>query len=165
MAMRQRPFLTSRAHKVFALAHALADSRGDANLTPAHIALGLLLEGRSIAVQVLLERGMPLEAVADELEAELPARGAPRAQPEVREWTPDDERLVEHAVREARDLGTEFYGCEHLLLAFLRDPAGVPARILARHGVGFTDVHTEIRRILRPEPEPPPAQLSNRDDG
>ena len=158
MAMRQRPYLTSRAHEAFALAHDLADRRGDEELTPAHVALGLLQEGRSIAVHVLLDRGVPLEAVAHELEAELPAPGAPRALPAVREWTPDDERLVQDAAREARDLGTEYYGCEHLLLALLRDPAGVPARVLARHGVGYADVHTEIRRILRPAPEPPPAQ-------
>ena len=84
-------------------------------------------------------------------------RVAPRELPSAREWTPDDEGFIARAVHEARDLGTEHYGCEHLLLALLRDPAEAPARVLARHGVGFADVHAEILRVIRPSPEAPPA--------
>lgn len=156
MAMPRRSNLTTRAHEVFALAHDLADRRGDEAPTSVHFALGLLQEGRSIAVHLLHARGVPLEALTRGLEAELPAPAVPRALPDAREWTPEDEQFVAQAVREARDLGTEYYGCEHLLLALLRDPTEAPARVLARHGVGFADMRAEILGVIRPSPGAPP---------
>ncbi|MDP1860216.1 MAG: Clp protease N-terminal domain-containing protein [Gemmatimonadaceae bacterium] len=150
MKMPWPPNLTERAREVFARAHDLADRRGDADLTPAHLALGLLEEGQNVAVYVLSARGVPLDALARELTAALPAAGTPRAAPSVRRLTPDDEEFVARAEREARDLDTPYYGAEHLLLALLRDCAGVPAQLLARHGVGFEDARANVRRVLLP---------------
>jgi ATP-dependent Clp protease ATP-binding subunit ClpC len=45
---------------------------------------------------------------------------------------------------ESRELGTAYYGCEHLLLALARDDTSAPARVLARHGVCYADA----RRVL-----------------
>ncbi len=160
MRMPPRPYLTERAHEVLALAHDLADRRGDATLTPAHVALGLLEEGQSVAVYVLAARGVPLEALARDLAAELPASGTPRAIPAVRGWTPEDEAFFAQAMRAAREMDTPFYGAEHLLLALLRDRTGGPAQVLARHGIGFEDARADVRRVLFPPPDrspPPPA--------
>jgi len=79
MTMPRRPYLTTRAHEVFSLAHDLADQRGDETVTPAHLLLGLLQEGRSVAVHVLHVRGVPLDTLASELEAELRVARAPRS--------------------------------------------------------------------------------------
>jgi ATP-dependent Clp protease ATP-binding subunit ClpC len=157
MEMPRRPYLTTRAHEAFALAHDLADRRGDEALTPAHLALGLLREGRGLVAHVLHVRGVSVDALARELEAGLPAPRRPRPAPAERHWTDEDERFVAQAMREARELGTEYYGTEHLLLALARDPAGAPAQALARQGVGFADVRAEVLRVLRPEPGAPGA--------
>jgi ClpA/ClpB-like protein len=48
---------------------------------------------------------------------------------------------------------TEFFGCEHVLLALLREETGLPAQALARHGVRFDDVQAEsahLQRTARP---------------
>jgi ATP-dependent Clp protease ATP-binding subunit ClpA len=153
MLMLRHPYLTARAREVLSLAHDLADRRGDATLTPVHLALGLLEEGQSVAVHALTALGVPLDDLARELAAALPAPGTPRAVPAVRGWTPDDEAFVVQAMREARELDTPYYGAEHLLLALLRDPAAAPARLLARHGVGFDDVRAVVRRVLALPPE------------
>lgn len=50
MSLPRRPFLTTRAHEVFALAHDLADRLGHDDLTPVHVALSVLREGRGVAV-------------------------------------------------------------------------------------------------------------------
>jgi ATP-dependent Clp protease ATP-binding subunit ClpA len=147
ISMRSHP--TERVREVFALAHDLADRRGDAAIAPAHLALGLLQEGQNIPVYILHARGVPFDVLAREFETELPAPGTPRAQARTRQWTPDDEPFVEQAMREARELDTVYYGCEHLFLALLRDPAGAPARALARHGVGLEDVRAEVLRVFR----------------
>lgn len=149
MSISIRSHPTERVREVFALAHDLADRRGDAALAPAHLALGLLQEGENIPVYILRARGVPLDVLAREFETELPASGTPREPARTWQWAFDDEPFVEQATREARELDTVYYGCEHLFLALLRDPAGAPARVLARHRVGLEDVCAEVLRIRR----------------
>jgi ATP-dependent Clp protease ATP-binding subunit ClpC len=152
MSMPSRPFLTTRAHQAFSIAHDLAERLGHEDITPAHVALGVVREGRSVAVAVLVNRGVALAALERELEALLPPPGRPREVAVERVWTPSDEPLIEKARMEARELRTEFFGCEHLLLALLRNEGAV-AEVLARHGVHLTDARTEILRIYDTRPE------------
>lgn len=142
------PNLTQRARDVLARAYDLAERRGDAELTATDVALGLLAEGQSVAVHVLSARGVPLEALTRELTAALPAPRASRDVPGVRHCAPAHEEFVIRAEREARELDSPYFGAEHLLLALLRDRAGMPAQVLARHHVEFEDVRADVRRIL-----------------
>jgi ATP-dependent Clp protease ATP-binding subunit ClpA len=160
MAMPSRPYLTTRASTVLSLAHDLADRLGHDDVTPVHVALGLLQEGHGIGVYALHSLGVPLDTLERELETHLPPPGTPRPAPAEREWSPADERLLAQAVFEAEELGTVYHGCYHLLLGILRDESTAPARVLARHGVGFAALSSEIRRIRTAEtggaPAPPP---------
>ena len=151
--MRRRPYVTTRTHEVFAIAHDLADWLGHDDVTPVHVSLGLVREGRSIAASILHSRDVPLDALERELEAHLPPPGEPRAPARERSWTHTDESVLEQASVEGRELGAEFVGCEHVLLAFLRDPTSVPARVLAQHGVGFDDARTEVLRVYNARPD------------
>lgn len=153
MVIPSHPGLTTRAREVMALAHALADQRGDADLTPSHVALGLLEEGENVAVYVLSTRGIPLDALAHDLRAALPTPGASRPVLPGRRWLPAADAFVAQGKREAHELDTPYYGAEHLLLALLREPMGAPARVLARYGVGFEDARADVRRVLGLSPD------------
>ena len=153
MVIPSHPGLTTRAREVIALAHALADQRGDADLTPSHVALGLLEEGENVAVYVLSERGIPLDALAHDFRATLPTPGALRPVLTGRRWMPAADKFVAQGKREAHELDTPYYGAEHLLLALLREPMGAPARVLARYGVGFEDARADVRRVLGLSPD------------
>jgi ATP-dependent Clp protease ATP-binding subunit ClpC len=150
--MRRRSYVTTRTHQVFALAHDLADRLGHDDVTPVHLALGLVREGRSIAAQILQVRGAPLDVLQRELEAHLPPTGAPRVPAREHPWTSSDERVLDQASVEGRALHAEFVGCEHVLLAFLRDPTSTAARVLAQHGVHFDAVRTEVLRAYNARP-------------
>lgn len=148
MKMPRRPYLTTRAHEAFLLAFDVASEHGQEEVTPAHVTLGILREGRGVAVGILHQRGVPLDAVARELEAALPAAPvAARPTAPAYAWTPGAERLVVAAQREAQLLGTEYYGVEHLLLAVLRDEASEPAQEVARHGVRAADFEADLRQL------------------
>ncbi len=154
MLMPRRPYVTTRTHEVFAIAHDLADRLGHDDVTPVHVALGLISEGQNMAAQILLfSRGVPRDVLERELEGYLPPPGAPRPPAQPRSWTSSDERMLEQATVEARELGTEYFGCEHVLLAFLRDATSVPAQVLAQHGVHFDDFRTEVLRIYNRRPD------------
>ena len=147
--MPRRPYLTTRAHEAFSLAFDVARQHGEDEVTPLHLTVGILREGRGVAVGMLHERGVPLDDVAQELEAVLQTRPAvARANASAYEWTPGAERLVAAAQSEARLLGTEYYGVEHLLLAMLRDEASASTQVVARHRVRAADIEADLRRLL-----------------
>lgn len=152
MRMPSRPYLTTRAHKVFAMAHDLADQLGHDDVTPVHIALGVVREGQNVAVAALFYLGVPLDVLERDLEERLPPPGTSRTPTGARAWTPSDERVIDQAKIEARELGTSFYGCEHLFLTLLRDDTVATAQVLARHSIGYEDVRTEVLRLYNAEP-------------
>ncbi len=55
--------------------------------------------------------------------------------------------MIQRAKEEADELGTEFYGTEHLLLAVVRDGSSAPAQVLAKHGVRHDDLRREVLRM------------------
>ena len=151
--MPHRVRVTTRTHEVFAIAHDLANRFGDPEVTPLHVLLGMLREGRSPAVGVLHNLGVRIDTLARDVEAELPAPAAEPAPAPPLAWTVSDEQMLDRADLEARELGHPHRGCEHLLLAFLRDEASVPAGLLARHGVRFAGARAEILRALGAPPQ------------
>ena len=146
MSMVRRSFVTSRTHEVFAIAHDLADTLGHDELSPLHVMIALLREEKNVAAQLVCTR-VPRNVIEPDLEAQLPRAGTARAGATVRAWSAADEQLIGQAANESREHGKEYIGCEHVLLAFLRDTAGVPAQVLARHGIHFGEVREELVRV------------------
>jgi ATP-dependent Clp protease ATP-binding subunit ClpC len=52
-----------------------------------------------------------------------------------------------HAEDEARDLGHDLVGTEHLLLALLRERDGIAARVLVARGVTLDEVRSAVATI------------------
>jgi hypothetical protein len=148
----RRDYVTTRTHEVFVLALRRAERLGHDDVTAVHILLGMLEEGHGIALGALHYGGVPLHTLRRELEAELPPAGLPRDPATKLSWTRGIEQVLEGAVVESRELGKEHYGTEHVLLAILRDPTSVPARVLAKYGAGYADVHSMVERIMNAKP-------------
>jgi len=148
----RRPLVTTRTHEAFTFALRRAERLGHDDVTDEHVVLGILEEGHGIAVAVLHHLGVPLDTLTRELEAELPPVGTPRTPASKLSWTRSIERVLEGAVVESRELGTEYYGAEHVLLGILRDPSSATSRVLARHGVAYEDVRREMERVRAMQP-------------
>src|SRR4051812_29928326 len=136
MPLPRRPYVTTRTHEVLEIAHDLAEQRGHDDVTPVHVALGLILEGKGLAPHIMA-LAVPLDELDAELREQLPATGPPRVPPRAPSWTPAMERIIDLATIESRELDVEYQGVEHVLLALLRDETSVPAQLLARHGLLF----------------------------
>ena len=148
MPMPQRAYVTNRTDEVFAAAHTLADQLGHEDTTPLHLTLGMLLEEGNMAAQIILYScRVPRATLQQELTARLPASGTPRPPRDAPMWSASDEQMLAMAAAEARELGDEHLGCEHLLLAFLRDSATGPGEVLAGHGVRIERVQRDVRCI------------------
>ncbi len=81
-----------------------------------HILLGLLREGEGIAAQLLNKKGITLEIVRNNIE-ELVGKGK-ESVPKILGYTPRTKTLLEYSLSEAQNLGHNYIGTEHLLLAF-----------------------------------------------
>ncbi|MGH7603187.1 MAG: Clp protease N-terminal domain-containing protein [Gemmatimonadaceae bacterium] len=129
------PF-TSRTYVALAIARGIAAGLGHTDVSATHIALGILREGENIAVVTLHDGGVNLRQLRHELESGLPPHGHPQLRAVVLPTTKTEQEIVELAATEAAALDSEYLGCEHLLLALLRDPDAAIARTFA--GQGFT---------------------------
>jgi ATP-dependent Clp protease ATP-binding subunit ClpA len=146
MSMTRRPSVTTRTHEVFASAYDLADALGHDTVSPSHVMLALLREEKNVGAQLVGTR-VPRDILERDLEAQLPPAGVARDGSTERAWSRGDEHLIAQAGIESRELGKEYIGCEHVLLAFLRDTASVPAQVLARHGIHFGEIREELVRV------------------
>ena len=153
---------TERSQRVLQIAFRIARKLGHEGVSPVHVALGLLGEGKGVAVTALRFHGVDVETVARELRETLPPSPIPLEPSTEPRLTSDGERLLSQARVEARDLGHPYVGTEHLLLALVRDTAGLPGRALARQGLTLADAKARIVWMLTTDPLNPAPFVSPR---
>ena len=104
---------TEKAEKAIKISQETAMELGHNYIGTEHLLLGLIKEGSGVAARVLNDQGMTEEKVIKEVE-ELIGRGeATREQPIG--FTPRTKRVLELSFREARRMGHNYIGTEHLL--------------------------------------------------
>ena len=95
-----------------------------------HLLLGLIAIEEGLAYQVLAVQGVTLPAVRAQIE-DMIGRGT--STPEGRiPFTPRAKKVLEIALREALQLGHNYIGTEHVLLALIRETDGVAWKTLER---------------------------------
>jgi ATP-dependent Clp protease ATP-binding subunit ClpA len=97
-----------------------------------HIVLGLLAEPNGLAFKILTEFGMSIEGARAEV-TEIVAEGKSEPKGHI-PFTPRAKKILELSLRESQALGHEYIGTEHLLLGVLREPDGIGAKIIGKHG-------------------------------
>ncbi|RJQ28846.1 MAG: ATP-dependent Clp protease ATP-binding subunit [Peptococcaceae bacterium] len=119
---------TERAQKVLYLAREEAKRMGYPYVGTEHILLGLIGEGEGVAAKVLTALGVDLDQVRQAVEQVIePGKGGTPVEVSL---TPRAKRVLELAVDEARRLGHNYVGTEHLLLGLSREGEGVAAQVL-----------------------------------
>ncbi|VAH47364.1 unnamed protein product [Triticum turgidum subsp. durum] len=123
---------TEKAIKVIMLAQEEARRLGHNFVGTEQILLGLIGEGTGIAAKVLKSMGISLKDARVEVE-KIIGRGSGFVAVEI-PFTPRAKRVLELSLEEARQLGHNYIGSEHLLLGLLREGEGVAARVLESLG-------------------------------
>jgi ATP-dependent Clp protease ATP-binding subunit ClpC len=137
---------TQRAQKVLLLAQEEARLMNYPFVGTEHILLGLVREGEGVAARVLKEMGISAEAIRAQVEQLVERVQGPIVQ-EV-SLTPRAKRVIELAIDEARQLGHNYIGTEHLLLGLVREGEGVAARALAALGVELDRLRAAVMEVL-----------------
>ncbi len=137
---------TEKAIKVIMLAQEEARRLGHNFVGTEQILLGLIGEGTGVAAKVLKSMGVNLKDSRIEVE-KIIGRGSGFVAVEI-PFTPRAKRVLELSLEEARQLGHNYIGTEHLLLGLIREGEGVAARVLENLGVDLTKVRTQVVRML-----------------
>ena len=140
-------FFTERARRVIQLAHREALRLGHDVIGTEHILLGLLVEGDGVAAHVLTSLGIDLDEVRRRVE-QLVGKGQPKEKPVDLPLSPRAKRVLDLAMREARNMGVNYVGTEHILLGLLAEGEGIAAQVLMSMGLDMQKVYQEVVRYL-----------------
>ncbi len=142
---------TERVRKVIYLAREEASRLQHDSIGTEHLLLGLLREGEGIAATVLANLGLDLDEIRHRVESMVAQTGGTLTIGEI-PFTSNAKRVLELSVDEARQLGHNYVGTEHLLLGLIREGEGVAAKVLMDMGVDRKKVRDETLKLLGGHP-------------
>ena len=136
---------TKRANKAIEIANDIALELGHSYIGTEHILYGLAKEGAGIATKVLENQDVTADDILSKME-ELIGRDEPISN--IVDFTPRTKRVVESAFLEARKLGYNFIGTEHILIGILREGDCIATKILLDLNVNIPKLYNEIVKII-----------------
>ncbi len=138
---------TERARKVIVLAKEEAKRFNHDYIGTEHLLLGLIREGEGVAAAVLQKLGLDLESIRIEIEKVVQPGPQTQVMGDI-PFTPRSKKALELAAEEARALGHNYIGTEHLLLGLIREGEGVAYRVFLNMGVDLERVRNEVMELL-----------------
>ena len=136
---------TNRANKAIEIANDIALELGHSYIGTEHILYGLAKEGNGIASKVLENQNVTANDILNKIEELI---GSDEPIENIVDFTPRTKRVVESAFIEARKLGYNFIGTEHLLIGILREGDCVAAKILLDLNVNIPKLYNEIVKVI-----------------
>src|SRR5271157_770387 len=138
---------TDRARKVMQLANQEAQRFNHEYIGTEHILLGLIKEGSGVAANVLKNLEVDLRKIRLEVE-KLVQSGPDMVTMGKLPQTPRAKKVIEYSMEEARNLGHNYVGTEHILLGLVREQEGVAAQVLMNLGLKLEEVREEVLSLL-----------------
>ena len=139
---------TNRAKKVIEIANDKSIELGHNYIGTEHILYGLVKEGEGVASKVLTNKGITSEKVLKEIQEML---GNGKQIQESLGFTPRSKRILENAFIEARRIGYNYIGTEHLLLAILKEEDSIATKIILELNVEIPQIYNEIAKVINEE--------------
>ena len=141
---------TDRARRAVVLAQQEARRLDHNYIGTEHLLLGLVREGHGVAAMALEALGVSLDGVRAQVE-EVIGRG-PQPPGGHIPFTPRAKKVLELSLREAKGLGHDYIGTEHILLGLIREGEGVAAQVLVRLGADLPRVRQQVVALLTDQP-------------
>ncbi|MEN3046675.1 MAG: ATP-dependent Clp protease ATP-binding subunit [Candidatus Hydrothermales bacterium] len=146
--------LSNRARKAFQIAKDEAIRLAHSEVGTEHLLLALTRMTDSVAATVLINLGIDLELLREKIEATRPP-GSYTSPTGDLPMSPILKRAIQYAAEEARKLGHELIGSEHLLMGLMRERRGLAFKVLSQFGLDFETIVEETLRVLSSMEEHP----------
>lgn len=138
---------TERARKVIVFAKEEAKRFNHDYIGTEHLLLGLIREGEGVASAVLQKLGVDLEAIRIEVEKLVQPGPQTQVVGDI-PFTPRSKKALELSAEEARALGHNYIGTEHLLLGLVKEGEGMAYRVLLNLGLDLGKLRNEVMELL-----------------
>jgi len=138
---------TERARKVILLAKEEAKRFNHDYIGTEHILLGLIKEGEGVAATILKNMDLSLDKLRIEIEKLVKAGPSTMVSGDI-PFTPKAKKVIELAMEEARAMGHNYIGTEHLLLGLVREGEGIASRVLLNMNLDLDKVRKAITGLL-----------------
>ncbi len=138
---------TEKAEKAIANSQESAMQLGHNYVGTEHLLLGLIKEGTGVAAHVLKGEGITEDKVVKEI-VDLVGKGESVGQQPLG-FTPRTKRVLELSFKEARGMGHNYIGTEHLLLGIIREGESVAVRIMMDLEVDPQKMAGEVAKMLK----------------
>ena len=136
---------TARAKKAIDLANEIAMELGHSYIGTEHILYGLVKEGNGVASKVLENQAINAEKIKNEI---IDLIGKEEKIEETLGFTPRTKRVLENSYLEAKKVGYDYIGTEHLLIGTLREGDSIAVRILLNLNLDLPKIYNEIVGVV-----------------
>ncbi len=138
--------LTQRAKNAINLAGQAAMEMGHNYIGTEHLLIGLVREGSGVAAKALLENGITSKKVENKINFFV-GFDMPINNPSL-SFTPRTKSVLEHSYSEARKLGHNYIGTEHILISLLREAECLAVRIITNLGINVQRLYSDIIKMM-----------------
>ncbi len=136
---------TNSCNKAIELASDIAVELGHSYIGTEHLLYGLAKEENGVASKVLQNQDVTEEEIYQRIEILI---GREEETAQIIDFTPRSKRVIETAYIEARKLGYNFIGTEHILIAILKEGDSIATRILLDLNVNIPKLYNEIIKVI-----------------
>ena len=137
---------TERAKMTIMKAQQLAAQLGHSIVGTEHLLLSLATEEQGMAAKVLAQMGISAQGLYEQVKEVMGAN--PHIAGQAVPFSPRIKRVLELAGEEARELGHNYVGTEHLLLGLLREGEGIAARLLQANNISLEAVYSGLMEAM-----------------
>lgn len=132
---------TRKANNAINYAVEIASQLGNTYIGSEHLLFGLVAEEAGVAATLLRKKNITPEIVKQKL-IDVVGKGIPTPlTPD--KFTPRTKGILEAAIYQARDLGHNYVGTEHILLSFLKESESYGVLFLQELGVNAQELYNE----------------------
>jgi len=139
---------TARAQKAIEIANDIALELGHNYIGTEHILYGLIKEGSGVASKVLENQGVTENEIISKIEELI---GTEEKLSSSLGFTPRTKRVIENSYIEAKKVGYNYIGTEHLLIGIIREGDSIAVRILLDLNVNIPKIYNEIVKVINEE--------------
>ncbi|MDR0615895.1 MAG: ATP-dependent Clp protease ATP-binding subunit [Synergistaceae bacterium] len=139
-------FFNEKGKKVVQMAHKEALRLGHDVIGTEHLLLGILGDVDPVCSQIFDAYGVSVFDIKNQVDA-LVEKGRPKEKVVDLPLSPRAKRVLDISMREARGMGINYVGAEHILLGLVSEGEGLAAQILANFGMNVLRMRKDIQGI------------------
>jgi len=139
---------TERARRVVILAREEAEKYRHEYLGTEHLLSGILKDASGIAAAALRKMNVDMDELSVEITRHYPESSENPKLGDI-PFTARAKKVLEYSVEEARSMGHNYIGTEHIFLGLIKEKDGIASTIMQKFGIKYADTREQILNFFR----------------